>query len=90
MAMVGLFGVAAGLNGYLLGKINPLFRIILVVAGVMFMIPLSAGMPFEVILSNVIGAAIIAAIMLLQKVINRNKPAPAQDAEQSASDSDQE
>ena len=90
MAMVGLFGVAAGLNGYLLGKINPLFRIILVVAGVMFMIPLSAGMPFEVILSNVIGAAIIAAIMLLQKVINRNKPAPAQEAEQSASDSDQE
>lgn len=78
MAMIGLFGVAAGLNGYLMGKINPIFRAVLIVGGVMFMIPLSGAMGTEVIVCNAVGAALVAAIAVLQKVLNKNKPAPLQ------------
>ncbi len=38
-AMIGLFGVAAALNGHLVAKINPFFRIALVLGGILLMIP---------------------------------------------------
>ena len=62
-AMVGLMGVAACLNGYLFTHINPLFRILLAVAGVLLIIPEFA--------SDGIGAAVVAAVLLAQLALNR-------------------
>ncbi|MGN0038549.1 MAG: TRAP transporter large permease subunit, partial [Coriobacteriales bacterium] len=62
-AMVGLMGVAACLNGYLFTRINPLFRILLAVAGVLLIIP--------ELLSDGIGAAVVAVVLLAQLALNR-------------------
>ena len=79
MAMVGLFGVAAGLNGYLMGKINPVFRVLIIVGGVMFMIPLSGAMDTEVIICNAVGAGLVVAVAIAQKLFHKNVPAPAEE-----------
>ena len=60
-ALVGLFGIAAALNGFLFTKINPLFRLVLVAAGVCMMIPGS--------LTDVIGLGVIAAIVVAQRFL---------------------
>ena len=43
LALCGLFAIAAGLQGYLFGKINPILRVIAIGAGLLIMIPM-AGM----------------------------------------------
>ena len=59
-SLVGLFGVAAALNGFLYRKINPLFRLLLVVGGLGMMVPGT--------LTDVIGLAIVAGIVLWQRM----------------------
>ena len=58
-SLVGLFGVAAALNGFLYRPINPLFRLALVAGGLGMMIPGT--------LTDVIGLAVVAAVVLLQR-----------------------
>ena len=58
-SLVGLFGVAAALSGYLYRPINPLFRLALVAGGLSMMIPGT--------LTDVIGLAVVVAVVLLQR-----------------------
>ena len=58
-SLIGLFGVAAGLNGHLFKDINPLFRVIFIAAGLALMIPGT--------LTDVIGIGILLALTLLQR-----------------------
>ena len=71
VAMVGLFGVAAGLNGYLFGKINPLFRILAVVGGVLMMVPITGFSEMQPLLFNAIGIVVIVAIVVVQRLIGK-------------------
>jgi len=68
-ALIGLFGIAAGLNGFLSKPLNIVFRIMLIGAGVCMMIPGT--------LSDVIGLAVIAAIVVIQKLTSKKTPQPA-------------
>ncbi len=58
-SLIGLFGVASALNGFLYCKINPLFRILLVAGGLGMMIPGT--------LTDVIGLAVVAGVVILQR-----------------------
>ncbi len=73
MAMFGLFGIAAGLEGYLFTKINPVFRILAIVAGVCIMIPTASLAEVAGLTINIVGFVIIALIALAQKLINKKK-----------------
>ena len=64
-ALLGLFGIAAALNGYLYCKINGLFRLLLVAGGLGMMIPGTV--------TDLIGLAIVVVIVLLQRVISKRK-----------------
>ena len=57
-SFIGIFGVAAGLEGYLKGEMNVVVRIIFVVAGVLLIIPST--------ITDVIGIAVIAAAAAYQ------------------------
>ena len=59
-SLLGIFGVAAALNGYLFRTINPVFRVIMAAGGLCMMIP---GL-----LTDVIGLALVAVICVLQKI----------------------
>ena len=59
-SLVGLFAIAAALNGYLNGKLKMFFRIILISGGLCMMIPGT--------LSDIIGLCVVAAIIVYQKV----------------------
>jgi TRAP transporter 4TM/12TM fusion protein len=58
-SLIGLFGVAAGLNGHLFKEINPIFRIIFIAAGLALMVPGT--------LTDIVGIGILVAMTLLQK-----------------------
>ena len=53
------------LTGHFLGHVNPLFRIVLAVAGVLAMIP--------TFLTDGIGIGLIVVIVAIQFVLNRKK-----------------
>jgi len=57
-SVVGIFGVAAALNGYLYKKINVLFRILIAAGGLCLMYP--GGV------TDVIGLGVVGAIVLIQ------------------------
>jgi len=59
-ALIGLFGVAAALNGFLYRKINPLFRLALIAGGLCMMVPGD--------LTDVIGLVIVCGIIVFQRV----------------------
>ena len=59
-SLIGLLGVASALNGFLYCKINPLFRILLVVGGLGMMIPGT--------LTDVTGLVIVVGIVLYQRM----------------------
>lgn len=63
-AIVGLFGLAAGLNGFLYKKINPLFRVLLIAGGLCMMIP--------EIYTDIVGLAVVIGIVVYQR-LTRNK-----------------
>ena len=68
-ALAGLFGISSALNGTLFCKINPVFRILLVAGGLCMMVP---GL-----LTDAIGIAVIAAIVVVQLVLGKRSNAAA-------------
>lgn len=64
-AIVGLFGIAAGLNGHLFKSINWAFRFLLIGGGLCMMIP--------EIYTDIFGLGVIAAIVLFQFFMSRKK-----------------
>ncbi len=58
-SLIGLFGVAAGLNGHLFKDINPVFRVIFIAAGLALMVPGT--------LTDIIGIGILLAMTLMQR-----------------------
>ena len=67
-SLLGIFGVGAGLNGYLFKHMNPIFRVLIAVGGLMMMIP---GLT-----TDIIGFVVVAAIVVIQK-LGANKEAVA-------------
>ena len=59
-SLIGLFGVAAALNGTLFRRINPLFRVLLAVGGLSMMFPGWA--------SDVIGLVLVLGVVALQRM----------------------
>ena len=59
-ALVGLFGVAAALNGFLYRKINPLFRLLLIAGGLGMMVPGT--------FTDVLGLAVVGGIVFYQRM----------------------
>ena len=68
-SLLGLFGVAAALNGFLFRPINPVFRILLVVGGLCMMVPGTV--------SDVIGLVVVAGIYVYQRMGAKNRAALA-------------
>ena len=62
-ALLGLFGIAASLNGYLYKKIPVLFRAALIIGGLCMMIPGT--------LSDVAGLIVVGGITLIQRMSAR-------------------
>ena len=72
-ACVGLFGVAVALNGFLFRPVMPVLRIVLVAAGLAMMIPGT--------LTDVVGFAAIAAVVVLQYLGRKRDAGPDTDRE---------
>lgn len=68
-ALLGLFGIAAALNGYLYRKIPVILRIALVAGGLGMMVPGLA--------SDLIGLAVVAAVVAFQYFSNKKQTASA-------------
>lgn len=66
-SLIGLFGVAAALNGTLFRKINPLFRLLMAAGGL--------SMMFPGILSDVVGLVLVVGVVILQKLGARRSEA---------------
>ncbi len=64
-ALIGLFGIAAALNGFLYKKIPAIFRLALVIGGLCMMIPGTA--------SDVTGLVVVGGIWAIQYVTARKK-----------------
>ena len=58
-SLIGLFGVAAALNGYLFRPIHPLFRVLIAAGGLAMMIPGT--------LTDVIGLVTVGAVVAVQR-----------------------
>ena len=58
-ALLGIFGVAAALNGFLYRPLNPLMRIVLVAGGLGMLIPGT--------LTDVTGLVLVAAVRMYQR-----------------------
>ena len=59
-SLLGIFGVAAALNGYIFGKMNPLFRILMAVGGLGMMIPGTV--------TDVVGLILVGGIYFFQRM----------------------
>ena len=68
-SIIGIFGVAAGLSGYLGGKLHWALRILVIVGGLLLIIP--GGV------TDIIGLVVIVAIFVIQYFLGRKKPAAA-------------
>ncbi len=66
-AIVGIFGVAAGLSGYLAKPLHWVLRIVVVAAGLLLIIP--GG------LTDIIGLVVIALVFILQRFVIKEKVA---------------
>ena len=66
-ALLGLFCIAAALNGYLFKKINPVLRIVLIAGGLCAMIPGIA--------SDVVGIVVAVAVMAFQYLTAKKREA---------------
>jgi TRAP-type uncharacterized transport system fused permease subunit len=53
-AILGIFGVAAGIGGYIFKNMNPLFRLLIIGGGLTLLIP---G-----VLTDIIGVALVAFV----------------------------
>ncbi len=68
-ALLGIFGVAAALNGYLFRPIPKWMRLALIAAGLAMMVPGSA--------TDVVGLAALAVMVFYQKAMAKRNPASA-------------
>ena len=68
-SLVGLFGIAAALNGTLFTKINPVFRAVLAAGGICMMVPDTV--------TDVIGIAAIAAVFVVQYLLKKRQQTPS-------------
>ena len=59
-SLIGLFGVAAALNGFLYCKINPLLRVVLVAGGLGMMVPGT--------ITDVAGLVLVVAVIVYQRM----------------------
>lgn len=59
-SLIGLFGVAAALNGYLYRKINPLLRVVLVAGGLGMMVPGT--------ITDIVGLVLVVAVVVYQRM----------------------
>ena len=64
-ALIGLFGVAAALNGFVYKKIPMLFRLAMAAGGLCMMIPGTA--------SDVVGLVMVGGIVLIQRMSARRR-----------------
>ena len=62
-SLLGIFGVAAALNGYLFRPLNPLFRIAIAVGGLCMMVPEP--------ISDVVGLVIVAGLYLFLRATSK-------------------
>lgn len=83
--MGGLFCVAASFNGYLMGKINPLLRLLAFVGGVCFMVPLTGFTEMVPLVMNVVGIAAIVLLIVCQKIFGNRGGAGGSDDSNSGS-----
>jgi TRAP transporter 4TM/12TM fusion protein len=60
-SLIGLFGVAAALNGFLYCKINPLLRVVLVAGGLGMMVPGT--------ITDVVGLVLVVAVVVYQRMM---------------------
>ncbi len=68
MALFGLFGIAAGIEGYLFGKINVVLRILAILAGLAIMLPMSETDGIMSLGVNAIGFVFVAGVFAFQKL----------------------
>jgi TRAP transporter 4TM/12TM fusion protein len=68
-SLVGLFGIAAALNGYLYRQIPMVLRLVLVAAGLSMMVPGT--------LTDVVGLAVIVAVFVLMRTLKKRELAAA-------------
>ena len=59
-SLIGLFGVAAALNGTLFRRINPLFRLLLVAGGL--------SMMFPGFVSDIVGLVLVLGVVAMQRM----------------------
>ena len=59
-ALLGLFGVAAALNGFLYRPMNPLFRVLIAAGGLCMMIPGT--------LTDIVGLVAVVAVVVFQRI----------------------
>ncbi len=60
-SFIGLYGVAAGLSGYLAGDLKIYFRLILIAAGLLLIYPST--------ITDIIGLLVFAAVVIIQKLM---------------------
>ena len=68
-SLVGLFGIAAALEGYLICSMHPVIRIASAAGGLLMMVPGTA--------TDIIGIALLAAVIVFQSVIAKKRPKAA-------------
>jgi len=62
-SLIGIFGVAAGLEGYLKAEMNPAIRIVAVVGGLMLIMPS--------LITDIAGIALVAVCVMFQMLISK-------------------
>ena len=71
-ALLGIFAIAASLNGFLYKKIHPVLRIVLAIGGLGMMIPGT--------LTDVVGLVLVAAVVAYQKISAKKHGGPVMTA----------
>lgn len=66
-ALLGIFGVAAALNGFLYCRINPLFRILLIAGGLGMLIPGAV--------TDIAGLVVVVGVVLAQRALAKKTAA---------------
>lgn len=64
-AVMGIFGVAAALNGFLFCRINPLLRIVILAGGLLLMIPGTV--------TDIVGLVLLAFVVVYQKKMEKKQ-----------------
>lgn len=66
-SLLGIFGIAAALNGFLYGKLNPVFRLALIAGGLCMMDPGA--------MTDIIGLVLVVGIIVFQRVTSKKAAA---------------